>query len=201
MTSIMALAARPLLAFGMNRSVLPVQSVAAWPSIQGFLFLFGSIALSFQEAVVAKAAADHDSIRPLRRLGILIAVCLGAVYAITAAVGGLRWWFRAVAGLAPSLVAIAVPASILLMLNPVALVVRSYLSGLLVARHITKPLSVAVAINLSILFLGVLILPIVTDGIGTIVAAVSFLTANFIHAGALVVARRRHPTPGKLGFS
>ncbi len=190
-TSIMALAARPLLAFGMNRSALPVVSLAAWPSVQGFLFLFTSIALSYQEAVVARSSASSAEVPALRRFAIRLAACLSLLFAATILTGGLRGWFSTVVGLAPQLVSVAVPSASLLLILPAVVTARSFLSGSLVAVHQTKPLSLAVGLNVLVLFLGVLLLPVFTPLVGAIVASISFVSANLVQVGALSIAHGR----------
>ncbi|MDA3951431.1 MAG: hypothetical protein PF508_19645 [Spirochaeta sp.] len=70
LTSIMALISRPILAFGIARSVQPLESLATWPVINSLLFLFTSIALSYQEAVVAKARDTRANVVQLAVLWI-----------------------------------------------------------------------------------------------------------------------------------
>lgn len=190
LTSIMALASRPLLAFGMNRSVLPVLSLAAWPSVQGYLFLYSSISLSYQEAVVAKTAENEAAIPLLRRFAIVLGATLSGVYLVVALTRGLPVWFDAVAGLAPSLATLAVTGATIVMMLPAVMTARSYLSGILVARHVTRPLAIAVALNVTVLFILVYLLPLTTNLDGVRVAGFAFVAANIVQVIALYVARR-----------
>lgn len=190
LTSIMALASRPLLAFGMNRSVLPVLSLAAWPSVQGYLFLYTSISLSYQEAVVAKAAESEEAIPVLRRFALILGTVLSGIYILVAVTGGLPFWFNTVAGLSPDLASLAVTGGVLILALPAVFTARSYLSGVLVSHHVTRPLAIAVALNVGVLFLGVLLLPMVTNLVGVRVAAISYVAASIVQFVALAVARR-----------
>lgn len=191
LTSVMALASRPLLAFGMNRSVLPVLSLAAWPSVQGYLFLYNSIAFSYQEAVVAKSAESADALPTLRRFAIVLGAALASLYLLVVLAGGLKVWFGTVAGLSADLVTLAVTGGAILTVLPALLTARSYLSGTMVASHTTRPLGIAVGLNITVLFLGVLFLPIVTDLTGVKVAAISFAAANAVQLASLYVAQCR----------
>jgi len=191
LTSIMFLASRPLLAFGMNRSVLPVLSLAAWPSVQGYLFLYSSIALSYQEAVVAKTAENEASLPVLRRFVLILGAVLSGIYILVVIGGGLPLWFTSVAGLAPDLATLAVTGATIVLVLPAVMTARSYLSGILVAHHITRPLAIAVALNVTVLFALVYLLPQMTDLVGVRVAGFSFVVANVVQVSALAVARRR----------
>lgn len=190
LTSIMALASRPLLAFGMNRSALPVLSLAAWPSVQGYLFLYSSISLSYQEAVVAKTADGEDALPLLRRFAVVLGGALSGLYLLIVLTRGLPVWFDVVAGLAPELATLAVTGATIVMVLPAVMTARSYLSGVLVARHVTRPLALAVALNVIVLFLLVYLLPVLTDLAGVRVAGTAFVVANVVQVGALFFARR-----------
>ena len=103
----MALVSRPILAFGIARSVQPLESLATWPVINSLLFLFTSIALSYQEAVVAKARETRANVPVLRRFGVIMMAVLTSLFVVLSVSGGSALWFRDIAGLRPELVALA----------------------------------------------------------------------------------------------
>lgn len=180
LTSIMALVSRPILAFGISRSVAPLESLATWPVINSLLFLFTSIALSYQEAVVAKINESDANVRVLRRFGLILTGVLTAMFLAISVSGGTTLWFRGVAGLSPELVALARPAMVILIVMPIAVTGRSYFSGVLVASEKTGFLSIAVLANTVVLLSSVILLPKLTDMVGTVVAAIAFGGANVV---------------------
>ncbi len=195
MTSVMELASRPILAFGISRSVMAMDSLAAWPVINSLLFLFTSIALSYQEAVVAQAGRNRDSIPVLQKFGFLLMVTLFGVFLVLTVTGGSRLWFRGVAGIPAHLIELAQPAMLILMVMPIAVTGRSLLSGILVARQTTGFLSIAVSANTLVLLSLVILLPRHTDLVGTVVAAIAFTSAHIVQVSVLwigsVISQRR----------
>ncbi len=195
LTSVMELASRPILAYGIARSVRAVDSLATWPVIHSLVFLFTSIALSFQEAVVAQAGKDPANIPVLRRFGFLIMATLTGILFLLRVTGGSRIWFQTVASIPPELIALAQPALFILLAIPIAVTGRSLLSGMLVAREKTGFLTIAVLANTATLLTLVHVLPRFTDLIGTVVAAIAFSTANVVQVSVLwagnAVSKRR----------
>lgn len=193
LTSVMLLASRPVLAYGMSRSVEPVLSLAAWPVVQSVLFLFTSIALSYQEAVVAQRREDGSTDLVLRRFGLVLGCGLSGMLLLMSFSGGARLWFRYVAGLTPELVELATPAMMILVAMPLIVSLRSYVSGRMVARERTGLLGVSVGANTTTLVLLVVLLPTLTSLVGAILAAIAFVAANTAQLAVLWLGgRRRH---------
>ena len=178
LTSIMLLVSRPVLAFGISRSIQPLLSLAAWPVVQSLLFIFTSVALSYQEAVVAKMGESQGNEGLLRRFGLLLGLSLTGLLAIMSFSPASTVWFTSVAGLTPDLVAVARPAMMILVGMPMIVTIRSYFSGVLVSRDRTGILGVSVAANTGVLLLPVFLLPSATTLSGAQVAATAFFSAN-----------------------
>jgi hypothetical protein len=193
LTSIMTLVSRPVLAYGIARSTQPFLSLAAWPVVQSVLFLFTSVAMSYQEAVIAQLGQDRSREALLRRFGIILGVVLTALFAVLGYTEGSRIWFGRVAGLTPELQALARPATMVLVLVPLLITERSYYSGLLVARGRTGLLGVSMGANTVTLLLLVVLLPLLTDLTGSSVAAIAFFGANLAQMAVLWAGVRSEP--------
>ncbi|MEX2444866.1 MAG: hypothetical protein WD492_14795 [Alkalispirochaeta sp.] len=196
LTSIMTLVSRPVLAFGISRSVQPFLSLAAWPVVQSLMFLFTSIALSYQEAVVAKMGETRENEEVLRRFGLLLGGTLTILFFILGYTGGSAIWFDRIAGLTPELIELARPAMMILVLMPFLVTGRSYFSGILVSRDRTDLLGMSVAANTVVLVTLVMVLPRFTEIAGASVAAIAFAGANTAQLTVLIfgdsrVRRRR----------
>ncbi|MFO8043122.1 MAG: hypothetical protein R6U25_07970 [Alkalispirochaeta sp.] len=191
LTSVMTLVSRPILAFGISRSVQPFLSLAAWPVVQSLLFLFTSIALSYQEAVVAKMGEARENEEVLRRFGLLLGGVLTILFFILGYTGGSALWFDHVAGLGPELIELARPAMMILVLMPFLVTGRSYFSGILVSRDRTDLLGLSVAANTVTLVTLVMLLPRVTEIAGTSVAAIAFASANVAQLIVLIIGDTR----------
>jgi hypothetical protein len=197
LTSIMTLVSRPVLAYGIARSAQPFLSLAAWPVVQSVLFLFTSIAMSYQEAVIAQLGQERSREALLRRFGLILGVALTALFAVLGYTGGSRIWFGRVAGLTPDLLALARPATMILVLVPLLITERSFYSGLLVARGRTGLLGVSMGANTVTLLLLVILLPRMTELAGSSVAAIAFFGANLAQMAVLWAGVREQTEAGE----
>ncbi|MFW5694585.1 MAG: hypothetical protein ACOCYB_05415 [Alkalispirochaeta sp.] len=200
LTSIMTLVSRPVLAFGISRSVQPFLSLAAWPVVQSLMFLFTSIALSYQEAVVAKMGETRANEEVLRRFGVLLGGSLTIIFFVLGYTGGSAIWFDRIAGLSPELIELARPAMMILVLMPFLVTGRSYFSGILVSRDRTDLLGMSVLANTVVLLALVTLLPRLTNIAGASVAAISFAGANAAQLTVLILgdARERRRRRGQV---
>lgn len=98
LTSVIYLGSQPLLTFGMARALYPLESLAVWPVLTGFFFLFRSFAVALQEAAVA-LLQDWNNYRTTRNFSLWLAGILGIAYLVTAITPLSDGWFRFISGL------------------------------------------------------------------------------------------------------
>jgi len=150
LTSIVSLSTAPLLNFGLARSPYPVESLAAWPVVNGQLLIVRSFGFSLQEVVVALLDGPA-AIKTLRRFGTMLSVGALALLSVVAFTPLAPWWQQQIAGLDKELTAFAIPALQLGVLLPVLTVFQSWLRGLIVIGKATGAIAQATAINLAVL--------------------------------------------------
>ncbi len=179
LTSVVYLMAQPLVTVGIARAPYPLQSLAVWPVIKAYLFLFASLALSLQEVALA-LLARRNSARELRRFTIKLGLGLSALFLAFALTPANQWWYTTVAGLTPRLAPFTQRPTLLLSLVPFLLTLKSWFR----ARHIysrdTMAIGKAVVLYSGILFVAVVggayLLPVpgaVTGAIAVTLAAVA----------------------------
>lgn len=178
-TSVVFLLSRPLVTFGLARAALPVMSLAVWPVINAFLFLFNSFALSFQEAAIAVLERSEANRPRLARFSGGVAAVLSSMLLLTALTPFSNVWFGSVAGLRPELVRFAGTPLIILCLIPALLTTKSRLRGQYVASKRTTVLAQAVVLYTLLLFVLVMLGPRVVEVPGVILAAVCLTIAQF----------------------
>lgn len=146
LTSLILMASRPILAAGISRGTLPLESLAVWPVIEGFVFVFRSLSMSYQEVVVA--LMNRKSMAGLlRRFAIFLAGGVGLLYLITAGTPLSRIWFQHVAGLDSELLPMALIPFLLALPVPVLSGPVALYRGILVHRGNTGTIAGAVIIN------------------------------------------------------
>ncbi len=190
-TSVLLLASRPLLTFGIARARQPVEALAAWPVVQSYLFLFTSLSISFQEVAVAWTGRSDEMEATIRRFVAAAGTVLSVLFAVVAVTPASRWWFVNVAGLPPDLAILTVIPLYILGLAPFLEMTKATARGVCVARGTTAILAGAVSTSTAILLLSVSLLPLVTSWHGGIVAAVSYVAALVGENGVLFVYRVR----------
>ncbi|MFW5995183.1 MAG: hypothetical protein ACOCRN_03650 [Spirochaetia bacterium] len=185
LTSVIFLSAQPLLTFGMARALYPVEALAVWPVINGFMFLFNALALSYQEAVVALLGQNAANEQRLRRFTWWLAGTIGVLFVLAGVTPFAQMWFRSVAGLPGVLLPYTVIPVFILPVAPMLAAAKSWFRGRLVHERKTGALAKAVVLHSVVLFACVYLGPILFDVPGAILAAVSLVIALAAEAGFL----------------
>lgn len=176
LTSLITMASRPILSGGLGRGLYPLESLAVWPVIISFSFLFEAIPLSYQEAVVAllQEKRDYRVLRSFRNR--MAAVSLGAF--VLVAVTPLSYlWFRYAAGLEPGLLSFTGWPILFMMITPLPSAFISWYRALNVYRKRTKDIAWAVMVNTAALglfmYLGIRFIPLA----GVVAAGMAYTLA------------------------
>ncbi|TVQ40888.1 MAG: hypothetical protein EA384_01630 [Spirochaetaceae bacterium] len=195
-TSVVFLASQPLLTFGMARSAFPLQSLAVWPVINGFMFLFNSPAISYQEAVIALLGRGSSAHASLRRFSFVLGISVSLFFLLVALTPAGEIWFRGVAGLSAELLPFTRAPLRILWLIPALITAKSWFRGRLVHYRRTSALAHAVAIHSLVLLTAMLVGPVVLRVTGTLLAALGLCTALGVEAGYLRLRMVRHKRSG-----
>lgn len=184
-SSVIALAIHPLVNLFLGHSRMALESLATYPVVAALAFVFRSMGLSFQEVAIAFMDGTRQRFDKLVRfaLGLGAGACvLQGVMALTP-LSGL--WFGHVAGLAPNLVDLSVPALQILVTMPIFSVLLAFYRALLVWSTETRAITWAGLIEtLAVLFvLWVLIQPV--NMIGVYAASWATLIARGVDLTAL----------------
>lgn len=184
-SSVIALAIHPLVNLFLGHSRLALESLATYPVVAALAFVFRSMGLSFQEVAIAFMDGSRQRFDKLVRfaMGLGAGACvLQGVMALTP-LSGL--WFGQVAGLAPNLVDLSVPALQILVTMPIFSVMLAFYRALLVWSTETRGITWAGLIEtvtvLSVLW--VLIQPV--NMIGVYAASWATLIARGVDLTAL----------------
>lgn len=149
LTSVIGLAAHPMLTFFMGRAHAPLESLAVFPVIGALSFMFRAIGISYQEAAIALLGANLEHRRAVGRYaaGLALACALGqALFAFDPFFG---YWFETVSGLTPELAAYAAVPVLLLVPLPALSVWLSYQRAANVLRRRTRPVTEATLVEMA----------------------------------------------------
>ncbi|WP_455381511.1 hypothetical protein [Salinispira pacifica] len=198
LTSVILLASNPALTLGMARSAAPFESLAAWPVINGFMFLFTSMAMSYQEAVIALLERHPESGRRLSRFSVAVGLLLSGLLLISALTPLRTLWFQGVSGLDGELLPYTRTPLFFIAGIPLLLTVKSWLRGVFVRAGDTGVLARGTVLYTVTLLLIVLILPAAARPVGAALAASALLAGHAVENGYLAFRFRRSLVPARI---
>jgi hypothetical protein len=147
LTSIIGLAAQPMLTFFMGRAAAPVESWAVFPVVASLAFIFRSVGLSFQEVGIALMGRQHEHFRSLASFALVLALSATGCFALVAFTPLSDFWFVTVSGLSPELARYALLPTAILVPLPLLSVLLSFQRGILVVARTTRPITIATALE------------------------------------------------------
>jgi len=184
LTSLLLLLVQPMGAAAISRMPEALASLAAWPVVNGLLFLFRSVGYAYAEVVVALMDEPEADVT-LRRFTLLLAVATGLGTLAIAATPLAQLWFGTLSGLPPRLVELARNAFWIGLVWAPLDVYRNYLQGRLVharrTRGISESVGVFLVVSAGLLVAGVALQP----GEGLVVAMVAFVSGTLSQIGWL----------------
>lgn len=173
LTNFVTFIVRPVLSFGIARAAFPLESLAIWPVVTSFMFLFRSMALAYQEVAVS-LLKDESDFKPLERFSFLLGASLTTVFGIIALSPLNNIWYKYAAGLNEELLAFTVIPTLIVTLSPFFSSLISWFRGVLIFKDKTGTVARAVVINSLTLLLIILAGPFILNIQGGIIAAAAF---------------------------
>ncbi|MCX6557058.1 MAG: hypothetical protein NTW95_06440, partial [Candidatus Aminicenantes bacterium] len=159
MTSVLALAIYPLISFFMGQSRLPIESLAVLPVLNALTFIFRSAGLSFQEAAIALLGHGENSYRKLRSFALLLGIAASLLLGFISFTPAAFLWFHHVSGLTLELTSLAIFPIRIMSVLPALEVLLALQRSLLIKAKNTRPVTMATAIEVTVIA-GVLLLAI-----------------------------------------
>ena len=147
LTPLMSLLVLPILSAGMGRMPRALESLATLPALSGLIFVLRSLALAYNEVVVAlfERPGSKQALLTFTRVLTVVLTLLLSLLALTP-LGDV--WFRHISGLTASLASLGTVGLVIAIALPGLGVFQSWYQGILVAIHRTRGISEAVGIAL-----------------------------------------------------
>jgi O-antigen/teichoic acid export membrane protein len=199
MTSVLALAIYPLISFFMGKSRLPIESLALLPVLNALTFIFRSAGLSFQEAAISLLGQGENSYRKLRSFALLLGTASSLLLAFIAFTPAAFLWFHQVSGLTMELTKLAILPIRIMSILPALEVLLAFQRSLLVKGKNTRPVTMATAIEVTVIA-GILLLAITRFHlVGVVAAALAAvcgrLCANFYLLRSVRIGKKEFSFP------
>ena len=184
-----------MLTFGIARSIDPTRSLAVWPVVNAYSFLFISIALSYQETAIALLNRSQRNFRRLSRFTLLLAISLSGLMLLTGLTPIGNWWFRVVSGLGETLQPLTTVPVLILSIVPALMTYKAWYRARYVTADRTTVLAQGVIVYTAALFLCILLGSALLPIVGVTVAALALTIAQSLENGYLVARRTNDLLP------
>jgi hypothetical protein len=185
-TSVVALAAHPMVTFFMGQAPNSLESLAVLPVITSLAFLFRSLGLAYQEVAITMLDRDPNNRRAVFRFAATLGVTASLGFALIVATPLAGPWFRGLSGLSEELFRFAqLPAWILIPI-PGLSVLLSLQRAWLMHQRATRPITWATIAEIAGIATILALMIFHFGSVGAVAAAVAFvggrLAANLILA-------------------
>ena len=180
MTPLIGLSVHPVVTFFLGHGNRPLESLAIMPVLYSLTFVFRALGLSFPEVAIATLKDGEENRRVVRRFAVYLAVGLGGGLSLIAFTPLNVFWYATVSGLPPTLVQLAIPPLQIMSLFPALTVVIGYQRAILINNGVTLPVTVATAIEASVIFVVLALLVMYSALPGITAAAVAYLMGRLL---------------------
>lgn len=178
LTSFLLLVSQPLGSAALSRMPEALSSLAVWPVLISFVFLFRGFGFAYNEVVVSALKEKTASFSDLSRFAFLLGLVLTTFMALVALTPLSQGYFRTLAGLNQELASLAIPALVLCIFWPLFALLQNLYQGVIVyggqTRFVTEAVLLSLVITAVLLILGVRssLLP------GLMMGVIAFLLGN-----------------------
>ena len=173
LTSLILLAARPLLTIAISRLPQALDSLAVWPVLLSVSFLGRSISMSYQEVGIAMLQ-NRRALVMLQRFARMLGAVLLLVFLAFALSPVAMIWFRDVVGLSTALIQMARLPMLFIAIIPAAGAMISWKRGILVSAKRTAAITRSVVVNLIVLGAILVVLGYTVPANGALIAAIAY---------------------------
>ena len=173
-TSWITLGVRPLLNLGITKGLYPIESLAIWPVILAYLFLFTSIGQSLQEIIIAEY--KKENIKTIKSFVNNVSISLTLLFIFIYFFKPiLNLWFVDVSKLPQELLKYLPISLALLVFLPFISARIAFFRATFVSIRETKSSTIGVFINVATLLISIIVLPIYIKVAGVYIASLSYV--------------------------
>jgi len=173
LTSVLALGVHPLLTFFMGHSRAAIESLAVWPVIYSFVFIFRSVGLSYQEACISLLGRTWNNFKSIYRFGTVLFILVISTMSLIVFTPALEFWLSRISGLSTQLSLFATLPLQILIFIPGSSVLLSLQRSILVIDRRTTPITWATVIEISGIFLTLYLTIFKFEMVGVTAAAIA----------------------------
>ena len=185
LTPFIGLSIHPLVTFFLGKSRDAIESLAVMPVIYGLTFVFRALGLSYQEVAIALIGENRDNYLKVRNFAVVLGILTSTCLVLIAFTPLAKLWFHDLSGLSLSLSNFATLPLQIMAIFPALTVLICFQRAVLINERITRPVSIATAIEalgiFSLLLLAMLYFPVS----GAVAAATAYVISRLLAVAIL----------------
>lgn len=178
LTSVISLGIHPIVTFLIGQSRMSIESLAVLPVINGLVFIFRAVGLSFHEAFIALLGENGEGYKPLRNFGFTAGLIAALMLIGITTTPLANIWFQKVAGLSVELAQLSILPAIVISAIPALTFLISIQRAVLVYTRKTSPLTIATIIEVSVILIVLFIGIKYFDFVGVLAATIAYITGR-----------------------
>ena len=179
-TSVVGLAAHPMVTFFMGQAVGSLDSLAVLPVINSLTFIFRALGLAYQEVVITMLGRSASNRGPVLRFAASLGLATSVGLALIVATPLSRVWFQTLSGLDTELYRFALLPAWILIPFPAMSVLLSLQRGLLMHSRNTRPITWATVAEVVAIASILTVLVVRLEVVGAVAAAAAFVGGRLI---------------------
>lgn len=175
LTAVLMIGINPTITFFLGWSRYALESLAVFPVISALVFIFRSVAISYQEVSIALLEGSYDRYLILRKFASILGIILLSGLGIIAFSPLASLWFHQISGLSLELTQFTVNPLIFMVLLPSLTVLLSFQRSLLVITRQTPPITYATILEIGLIAVIMYISITFFDLVGATAASIALL--------------------------
>lgn len=191
-TSVVALAAHPMVTFFMGHAPSSLESLAVLPVVTSLVFVFRSVGLAYQEVAITMLDRRPENRKAVLKFAAILGSCASMGLALIVATPLAGLWFQTVSGLSAELYRFALLPSWILIPIPALSVLLSLQRALLMHARATGPITGATLAEIGGIALILSILILRFEVVGAVAAAIAFVGGRVTANAILLRPMRNH---------
>jgi len=191
LTSILSIGVNPLLTFFLGRSRFAIASLAVYPVVESVVFIFRSTGLSFQEVAISLLGQDNKNFKKIFKFSLFLFSFSSGILLFISITPLSKIIFHNILGLSMNLSNLAKLPTFILFLLPGLSVFLSFQRAFVVNSRKTSKITIATAIEVFVIFSGLLICIGFLNMVGVISAAISLIIGRVSSNVYLFLSEKR----------
>ncbi len=185
LTPFIGLSIHPLVTFFLGKGRDALESLAVMPVIYGLTFVFRALGLSYQEVAIALIGEDRNNYLKVRNFAVGLGLLTSACLTLIAFTPLADFWFRDLSGLSQNLSDFATGPLQVQAIFPALTVLICWQRVVLIDARLTRPISIATAIEACGIFTFLTISMLYFPVSGAMAASIAYVVGRLLAVSIL----------------